>query len=74
MNNKEQINDRQNYNYKLLDIIAEYIYNYPELRFGQVLANVGVIQYDDEKQNHPVIDPFYEESKEMYNRIIEKIQ
>lgn len=76
-NIKEKISKRQEYNYKLLDLIAEHINEYPDIRFGQALANIGIIQYDeydDKKETCGIIDPFYEESVNMYERIMNKIQ
>ncbi len=76
-NIKEKISKRQEYNYKLLDLIAEHINEYPDIRFGQALANIGIIQYDeydDKKETCSIIDPFYEESANMYERIMNKIQ
>ena len=73
-NIKKMIEERQQSNLKILDLIMEYVDKYPQLRFGQILANLNIIQYDDADQKHPVIDPFYEESTEMYNRIMNKQQ
>ena len=79
MNNniKEKIGKRQEFNYKLLDLIAEYINEHPDIRFGQALVNIGIIQYDeydDKKETCSTIDPFYEESVNMYDRIMNKIK
>ena len=69
---QEAIDKRQESNLKILDLIMEYVDRYPQLRFGQILSTLNIIQYDYEDQKHPVIDPFYEESLDMYNRIINK--
>lgn len=69
---KENIKARQEYNLKLLDLIMEQVDRHPELRFGQILCNLGILQYDYNDQKQPVIDPFFDESKEIYERIMYK--
>lgn len=45
MNEKIQkmIDSRQKYNLKLLKEIEKQVNNNPELRFGQILANLGIL-------------------------------
>ena len=61
---------RYEYNKKILSKLNEYVDKYPDMRFGQILGNF-VLQYEIDKINDvsTVIDPFYEESVDMFNRI-----
>lgn len=68
---KQKINKRLESNIKILDIIRTYCETYPDMRFGQVLANLHIIEYDD-TQLHNVIDPFFDESVDIINRIPRK--
>jgi len=69
---KNKIANRQENNIKILDIISEYVENHPDMRFGQILAALNIIEYDHTKLTPEVIDPFFEESVDMYNRIMNK--
>ncbi len=68
---KLKINKRLESNIKILDIVRKYCETYPDMRFGQVLANLHIIEYDD-TQLHNVIDPFFDESVDIINRIPKK--
>lgn len=68
-NIKKVICARQSTNLKILEILNDYFTMYPDMRFGQALANLNIIEYDLDKQTHDVIDPFYDESVETFNRI-----
>jgi hypothetical protein len=60
-----------------LTIIEEAVMKYPNLRFGQILANLDVIQYQRDPASFDVIgikDLFYEESVDMLTRVKNKIQ
>lgn len=54
--------------------------SYPDLRFGQILVNIGVIKYDQDvlvdgqRENLLVIDPFNEEPEITYERICKNIE
>lgn len=48
-------------NVKILDIIKQLAYEFPDMRFNQLLMNVFIILKDK--------DQFYEESKETLNRL-----
>lgn len=63
---KEKINLRQEANREILAILSEFVEKYPDIRFGQALANIGVIQYND---NGETKDPFGEESIDMLRRL-----
>ena len=67
---ESKITLRHEYNKKILSKLNEYVYKYPNMRFGQILGNF-ILQYKFDKINDvsTVIDPFYEESVDMFNRI-----
>ena len=70
---EKQIEKRQEYNFKILDILAEQVERYPELRFGQILINTNVLKhYATDPDGFHIFDPFYEESVETYERIMER--
>ena len=72
--------ERQEYNNKILSILSFMVNNYPDLRFGQILVNIGVIKYDQDilvdgqRENLLVIDPFNEEPRVTYERICKNIE
>ena len=53
--------NRQLYNRAILKILSDYVEKYPDIRFGQMLCNLGVKPYFDE------------ESKETYCNLNETI-
>lgn len=61
---------RQEYNDLILSILYDVIKEHPYLRFGQILANLGVVEYVVDN-SFKVKDPFYEESEVTYKRILE---
>ena len=65
------ISKRQKYNYKILDLLRAEIERNPQLRFGQILCNLNILQYDiDNNKNIPIIkDVFYDESVDIFNRM-----
>ena len=75
-NIKKNISERQNANLHILNKLHDYFLEYPDIRFGQALANLNIIEYDRTKLTPEVIDPFFEESAdilEKVNKTIEKI-
>lgn len=69
---EQKIGKRQEYNIKILDILAEQVERYPNLRFGQILINTNVLKhYCMDPSGFQVFDPFNEEPVDMYNRIME---
>lgn len=60
----EMIANRQKANLAILEKIKETIDSYPELRFGQILAALGIIEYYHDKICDVCIpiDIFHEES------------
>lgn len=69
---KEMISKRQEANLEILNKIGEMILNYPDLRFGQILVNLNIIEYQLDPTSFDIIgikDPFNEESVITLNRI-----
>jgi hypothetical protein len=62
--------ERQKYNKLILETLSKLIDKYPGLRFGQILANAGVITYKNDYDETVPIDPFYEESKTTWKRML----
>lgn len=62
---------RKEYNSIILGIIADAIQQYPDMRFGQILANLNIIQYKSNTFDETIItlDPFNIESKQMLSNI-----
>lgn len=72
---EQKIEKRQEYNLKIVDILAEQVERYPNLRFGQILINTNVLKhYAMDPNGFQVFDPFYEESADTYERIMDYVQ
>ena len=69
---QEMIKKRQEANLEILNEIGVAIMNFPDLRFGQILANLGIIEYDYDIDNVTPKDIFYEEPVITLNRIKNK--
>ena len=69
---KEMIDKRQQSNVEILQIIGEVVMKYPDLRFGQILVNLGIIEYENCGTIPTTKDPFNEESVITLNRIKKK--
>lgn len=71
---KEAIEKRQNANVEILQMVGDTVMKYPDLRFGQILVNLGIIEYERNTYDETLItkDPFYEESVVTLNRIKNK--
>lgn len=60
------------YNKAIIDKLSELINKFPEQRFGQLLVNSDIIQYEPDISvdgQREVIDPFYEESELTWKRM-----
>lgn len=57
----EMIEKRQEYNYKILDVLKQVIDKYPYWRFGQIISNLSIAARGK--------DSFYDESVETYENI-----
>ena len=60
---KEKNELRQEYNRKIIGVISDYIEKYPDIRFGQLLYNIGVVNdakndYDEDIWGIESIDMF----------------
>ena len=60
------------YNKAIINKLSELIDKFPEQRFGQLLVNSDIIQYEPNISvdgQRKVIDPFYEESELTWKRM-----
>lgn len=60
------------YNNAIINKLSELVQKYPEQRFGQLLVNSDIIQYEPDisvNGQREVIDPFYEESELTWKRM-----
>ena len=60
------------YNKAIINKLSELIDKFPEQRFGQLLVNTDIIQYEPNISvdgQREVIDPFYEESELTWKRM-----
>lgn len=70
---KAKIDVRQECNREILKLISEIIEKNPDLRFGQILVALGIVEGNfNEEHIYRIRDPFYEESIDMLNRIKNK--
>ena len=61
--------ERQKYNKLILETLSKLVNKYPDLRFGQILANAEVIIYKNDYDETVPIDPFYEEPEVTWERM-----
>ena len=60
------------YNKAIIDKLSELIDKFPEQRFGQLLVNSDIIQYEPDisvDKQREVMDPFYEEPELTWKRM-----
>jgi hypothetical protein len=62
--------ERQKYNKLILDRLSKLVEKYPDLRFGQILVNTDIITYKNDYDEIVVEDPFNEESKITWRRML----
>ena len=68
--------ERQKYNKLILATLSKLVNKHPNLRFGQILVNCGIIRYEKEvlcngqRENLLTIDPFYDESELTWDRML----
>lgn len=62
--------ERQKYNKLILETLSKLVDKYPNLRFGQILTNAEVITYKNDYDEIVVEDPFNEESKITWERML----
>ncbi len=63
---KAKIEKRQESNRLILNKLSEYIEKYPDIRFGQLLADLKILQYNIDGT---VMDPWNDESVDILRRI-----
>lgn len=62
---------RLEYNREIINKLSELIEKYPDWRFGQLLINVEIVKgTTDNNGQFFVLDPFYDESEAIYNRML----
>ena len=61
--------ERQKYNKLILEILSKLVDKYPDLRFGQILANAEVIIYKNDYDELVPKDPYYEEPEVTLERM-----
>ena len=66
-----KMTSRQEYNIKILEMLKQAIYSYPDLRFFQLLANIGIVEYDS--NTNAIKDKFYEESGDTLKKVINSV-
>ena len=69
MSYEDKIKKRQASNMLILNKLSEYIEKYPDLRFGQLLINLKILQYGIDGY---IIDPWNAESIDILRRIDRK--
>lgn len=60
---------RKNYNERILKELKDYLERYPDIRFGQALINLNILEMTDDNDKPQIKDPFNEESITIYNRM-----
>ena len=66
MSYEDKIKKIQASNMLILNKLSEYIEKYPDIRFGQLLINLKILQYG---VGGSIIDPWNEESIDILRRI-----
>lgn len=61
--------NRQQDNFKILDILFEYLKKNPDIRFGQALSNLNLATHRKESELARYMDIFYEEPSETLTKI-----
>ena len=74
---KEKINNRQIANKEIIAILSNMVEQFPDLRFGQILAITELLEYVPDSRpyihNVDIKDPFNEESVDMLVRMRDKM-
>ena len=77
MDIKQKIEQRQIANREIVKMLSDMVDEYPDLRFGQILAITEAIEYIPDSRPYidtvDVKDPFNEESVDMFVRMRDKI-
>lgn len=73
MARQEVIKSREKYNAEILFELIKYLNANPEIRFGQALINLNILELDKNSTllSGPMYkDPFNDESVTIYNRMV----
>lgn len=70
---QEKIAKRQLANVRILKLLVDIVEHNPDLRFGQILFNWKLVQWENTDEGIKICDPFYEESVDTLNRLIKII-
>ena len=62
--------ERQKYNKLIIETLSKLVDKHPDLRFGQILVNAGNIELQMIGDKVVAIDPFNEESKITWERML----
>jgi len=65
------MNQNFRYNQAIVDKLQELIKKYPDLRFGQILVDFGIIKCEQKGDILVIDDPFYEESETTWKRMLD---
>lgn len=67
------IENNDNYGYKILNILREYLIDNPEVRFTQALHNLGINEFankaNPEQEKHQLRDPYNDTDQMVLERI-----
>lgn len=67
---KEKIAKRQLANVRILKLLTDIVEHNPDLRFGQILFNWRLVQWENTDNGIKICDPFFEESVDTLERLI----
>lgn len=73
MARQEVIKGREKYNTEILFELIKYLNTNPDIRFGQALINLNILELDKNSTllSGPMYkDPFNDESATIYNRMV----
>jgi hypothetical protein len=60
---------RKSYNERILKELKDYLERYPDIRFGQALINLNILEMTDDNEKPQIKDPFNDEPITIYNRM-----
>ncbi len=66
---KDKIALRQLANVRILKYLTDIVEHNPDLRFGQILFNWKLVQWENTDDGIKICDPFYEESVDTLKRL-----
>lgn len=66
---QEKIAKRQLANVRILKYLTDIVEHNPDLRFGQILFNWKLVQWENTDDGIKICDPFFEESVDTLKRL-----